>query len=362
MNKKIFLLVFFLFFIFQNISFASDPFIRDIQVRLSASGFIDSTGDGAWDEKTKKAVASLQKKYNIPVSGELTSETLEIIFASADTNDLYRSYSKAIRSNSRGSAEKYLDLILLKDPKHFNALQFKARLLASRKEYEKAKELYLQCVDINKNNKLIRTYLGHVQCELGEYSDAEISFKKAIEIAVHEPVIYHNRGLCRLNMGLYHPAEEDFNKESELLDEMPQYELFLVRQVLKQLDGIDLPPAEWRPDYRLYSQKKEIESFNGYLISQVKLPLSMESIKPDEHTANKKLSFKGSEKKPFLYAPNLEVWKGALITDKDHGILLENGTHFKLTQISAETNIKKISTGVVENWKMVFKNEVETGL
>jgi len=353
MGKRILSIFCALLLVSAGVCFGADPFVEDVQTRLKAMGFEPGPAPGLWGPETEKALLLLQKAKGLPETGTLDPGSLKTLFANTSVEVLYRAYSRNLRTGSRASAEKYLDLILLFDPNHFKALLFKGRFLESRGAFKEAAHIYHRCLETNENNKMIWNSLGRVQCRLKQYDEAEISFQKAVDAAPNEPVIHHDRGLCRLRMGRYHLAEEDFDEETSLLDEIPRPEFYLVKRILRQMDGIDLPSPDWRPDYESYVRDEALTRPSGYLLDLIRTQSAPGPSKPDVGAPRTRLTFGGSEKEPLEYAPNLAVWGGAVIHDPEQGVLLENGTHFRHTQVSLESREIIISYGVVDGWKMV---------
>jgi len=52
------------------------PFVRQIQMRLSAQGVYQGKPTGTWDDETSKAVRDFQEEHNIQPTGQIDGQTM----------------------------------------------------------------------------------------------------------------------------------------------------------------------------------------------------------------------------------------------------------------------------------------------
>lgn len=63
----------------------SEPFVRQIQMRLRAQGMYEGKPSGSWDEETAKAVQDFQQEHNIQATGQLDGQTLVALMGAPGT-------------------------------------------------------------------------------------------------------------------------------------------------------------------------------------------------------------------------------------------------------------------------------------
>ncbi len=107
------------------------------------------------------------------------------------------SLQEAFGFHQRGEfdvARKHYEVLLQKDPDHFDALQLLGIIEAQHGHTEKAFNLLGRAIKLNQTNAVVWRNFGNVQSELGYFNDSISSYDRSIEIDPTEAETYFVRG------------------------------------------------------------------------------------------------------------------------------------------------------------------------
>lgn len=261
------------------------------------------------------------------------------IYAETSPKSAKNSYIKAQTAWEKGEGETALRLCddALKINKRFkDAWQLRGRIYWQMKNYEKALKSYQQYLKIDPNNSLVWVNLSAALFELERYKNMEKSYAKAKEVDPKYAPLYQSMGVNYLKMGNYQEANKAF-AALEKLGETSIYSSW-TKRMLQIIDEKQAPPENWKAIADSYQTVLELADpkMTGYLVMLTS-------------SIGTSFRFSGSSDDPFKYAPNFEVWNGAMIFDKRGEGLLTNGTHFRYRKICGDT--LTIEEGVISNWR-----------
>jgi len=248
-------------------------------------------------------------------------------------------YTKAQAAWEKGEWENGLSLCdqALKMNRRFKeAWLLRGQIAWQLKDYKTALTSYEECLRLDSKNTLVWVSRGQCLFELERYKDMQESFDKAQSIDPKFLPLYMNMGMNYLNMGNYEDAYAAFQK----LEEMGEKSIYLAwtKRVLQITNESFAPPKDWNVNLDSYQTVLSLDDS-----TKAKYLVNLAS------TTGTAIRFAGSREQPFSYAPNLEVWDGAMIFDKRGDGLLANGTHFRYKRIAGDT--MTIEEGRIENWR-----------
>ena len=134
----------------------------------------------------------------------------------SEINELFNKAIQNHKNNKLNEAFKLYQIILNKNPNHFESNFYLGTLFAQGNNLIKASEFYKKAIEINKNVPDLHSNLGLVLLQLGEIQNAELSIKKAIQINPNFAMGYNNLGLVNQKLGKYEEAKNFFKKSIEL--------------------------------------------------------------------------------------------------------------------------------------------------
>ena len=272
---------------------------------------------------------------------------------------LYSQGISALQEDKVEQALEYFNKALQINPGYKMAWAYKGFILKKLGKYEEELRCYDKFIEIDPANEVVWNNRGVTLLSLHKYQESENSFRRAEMLKPKYPETFYNRGILRLETGNYKEALKDFTKSIRLgtaMKENADVHISWCNRLIRQIDGINIPPKNWEPNYYKYNSIVEAETKDHPLIDMPEpnykpkpdpsgLPLAM----PLTGYAGTKIRLKGTQEEPFLYAPKFYVWDGSVINDYKYGVLLENGTKFKYVKIEGAHQI--ISLGVIEGWK-----------
>jgi hypothetical protein len=143
-------------------------------------------------------------------------------------------------------------------------------------------------------------------------------------------------------MGNFEESYKAFQKLQELGETSAYFAI--TKRMLQITDPEQAPPKNWSVNLDSYQTVLDLTdpSKANYLVNITSI----------EGTV---IKFAGSADAPFKYAPNFEVWDGAMIFDKKGDGLLTNGTHYRYKKITGET--LTIEEGVIASWRMTLSSK-----
>lgn len=220
------------------------------------------------------------------------------------------------------------------------------------KELDKALECFDKVLKLNDEDASAWMHKALVLNDIGMYQLGEDTFAKAISLNSKEPYYYANRSLCRFKNGNYEEALSDLDKAIKYgFPPNKSNNVFVIQTILRQLygyeyDDLKIPPKDWKPNPSKYCKDVVLEEVvSGYLKDKGLICFG----------SSGRLAFTGTQEKPLLYAFNFFVWDGAIISDENFGVLLDNGTKFKYVKLEKDYKIEKV--GIIENWKAKVTSE-----
>lgn len=260
--------------------------------------------------------------------------------ADAPTNSAQELYAKALASWEKGEWEHALNLCdeaLKINKRQKEAWLLKGQIYWQMKNHKMALSSFDEYLRLDPKNVSVWVNRAANLFELERYKEMQDSFRKAQEIDPEYPPLYKTMGVNYLLMGDFEGAHRAFEKLGES-GETSIYSLW-TKRMLQITSESYAPPANWIPNADSYQSVLEITdpSKAGYLVNLTS-------------TLGTSIKFAGSSETPFKYAPNFEVWNGAMIFDKKGEGLLTNGTHFRYTKIAGDT--KTVEEGEINNWKL----------
>jgi tetratricopeptide (TPR) repeat protein len=248
-------------------------------------------------------------------------------------------FTKAQTAWEKGQWDTALSLCdeSLKINKRFkDAWQLKGQLYWQMKNYKMALKSYQEYLKIDPKSPLIWVNLSATFFELERYKEMEESYEKAKEIDAKYAPLYQSMGVNYLKMGNFEKANQAF----ATLEELGETNIYFAwtKRMLQIMDEDYAPPKNWKTNAESYQTVLDLSdpTKTGYLVMLTS-------------SVGTSFRFSGSADNPFKYAPNYEVWNGAMIFDKRGEGLLTNGTHFRYRKISGDT--LTIEEGVITDWR-----------
>jgi tetratricopeptide (TPR) repeat protein len=236
-------------------------------------------------------------------------------------------YSKAQTAWEKGQWDTALSLCeeSLKINKRFkDAWQLKGQINWQMKNYKMALKSYQEYLKIDPKSPLIWVNLSATFFELERYKEMEESYEKAKEIDAKYAPLYQSMGVNYLKMGNFEKSNQAF----ATLEELGETNIYFAwtKRMLQIINENYAPPKNWKTNEESYQTVLDLTdpTKTGYLVM----------LTSSDGTS---FCFSGSSDNPFKYAPNFEVWDGAMIFDKKGEGLLTNGTHFRYRKISGDT-------------------------
>ncbi len=274
-------------------------------------------------------------------------------------DELLKKSLAAFRAGDTGEALRFLDELLKVDPKHPTAWRSKGIVLNRSGRYAEEIQCYDRHLALVPKDAAAWSNRAAALGRLERYAEAEKSFNTAATLDPKDAFIYSNRGVTRFKAGNYDRALADLQKAKTLgiLEHQPDVEQYILwcRRILRQLAGQGTPPLDWKPDYGSYHTDVSAVSKGNLLID---MPGPDYRPAPSEGgltslagLGGTRMSFAGTEREPFLYAPRFYVWNGAVINDPKFGVLLDNGTQFSYSTVGSTGQITR--KGVIRGWKAV---------
>jgi tetratricopeptide (TPR) repeat protein len=262
------------------------------------------------------------------------------VYAETSLKSAKNSYTKAQSAWEQGQWETALSLSdeALKMNRRFKeAWQLKGQIYWQMKNYKMALKSYQQYLKIDPKNALVWVNLSMTFFELERYKDMEQSYAKAKEIDPQYAPLYQNMGVNYLKMGRYEDAHKAFATLHELGDTSIYF--LWTNRMLQTINAENAPPENWKVNADSYQTVLDLTdpTKSGYLVMLTS-------------SVGTAFRFSGSSDNPFKYAPNFDVWNGAMIFDKRGEGLLTNGTHFRYRKISGDT--LTVEEGVITDWRM----------
>ncbi len=248
-------------------------------------------------------------------------------------------YAKAQAAWEKGEWENGLrlcDEALKLNRRLKEAWLLKGQITWQMKDYKTALTSFEEYLRLDSKNTLVWVNRGQCLFELERYKDMQESFDKARSIDPKFLPLYVTMGMDYLNMGNYEDAYAAFQK----MEELGEKSIYLgwTKRVLQITNESFAPPKDWNVNLENYQTVLSLDDS-----SKAKYLVNLTS------TAGTAIRFAGSREQPFSYAPNLDVWDGAVIFDKRADGLLANGTHFRYKKIAGDT--MTIEEGRIENWR-----------
>lgn len=248
-------------------------------------------------------------------------------------------YTNAQAAWEKGEWENALRLCeeaLKIDKRIKEAWLLRGQITWQMKDYKTALGSFEEYLRLDPKNTLV--WVNRAQClfELERYKDMQESFVKAQSLDPKYPPLYMNMGMDYLNMGNYEDAYSAFQK----LEELGEKSIYLAwtKRVLQVTSEAFAPPKDWTVNLESYQTVLDLDDS-----TKAKYLVNLTS------AAGTAIKFAGTRDKPFSYAPNFDVWDGAMIFDKRGDGLLANGTHFRYKEIVGDT--MTIEEGQIENWR-----------
>ena len=262
------------------------------------------------------------------------------IFAETTPNPGQDAYTKAQNAWEKGEWENSLsqcDEALRVNKRYKEAWLLKGQIYWQMKNYKMALSCFDEYLKIDPKNVLVWVNRGANLFELERYKEMQENFDKALSIDPKYSPLYKNMGVNYLLMGNF----EDSYKAFQKLEEFGETSMYFswTKRMLQITSESFAPPENWNVNLDSYQTVLDISdsSKSGYLVNLSSTP----------GTA---IKFTGSSEHPFKYAPNFEVWDGAMIFDKKGDGLLTNGTHFRYKKIAGDT--LTIEEGQISNWRL----------
>ncbi len=275
----------------------------------------------------------------------LCAETSADLEKAGSAGPAQEAYTKAQAAWEKGEWETGLsqcDEALKIDRRNKEAWLLKGQIAWQMKDYKTALSSFEEYLRLDSKNTLV--WLNRSQClfELERYKDMQESFDKAQSMDPQYPPLYMNMAMDYLNMGNYEDAHAAFRK----LEELGEKSMYLgwMKRMLQITSESYAPPRDWSVNLESYQTVLHLEDSTKakYLVNLTSTP----------GTA---IRFAGSREQPFSYAPNFDVWDGAMIFDKRGDGLLANGTHFRYKKIKGDT--MTIEEGRIENWRLTLSSK-----
>jgi tetratricopeptide (TPR) repeat protein len=254
-------------------------------------------------------------------------------------------YTKAQAAWEKGEWESALGLCeeALKINRRFKeAWLLKGQITWQMKDYKTALGSFEEYLRLDPKNTLVWVNRGQCLFELERYKDMQESFDKAQSIDPKYPPLYMNMGMDYLNMGNYEDAYHAFQKLEELGEKSTYFSW--TKRVLQITNESFAPPQDWNVNLDSYQTVLDLTDS-----TKAKYLVNLTSV------TGTAIKFAGSREQPFSYAPNFDIWDGAMIFDKRGDGLLANGTHFRYKKITGDT--MTIEEGQIENWRLSLSSK-----
>ncbi len=261
---------------------------------------------------------------------------------SAETtgNTGQEAYMKAQAAWEKGEWENALtqcDEALKINKRYKDAWLLKGQIYWQMKNHKMALGCFDEYLKIDPKNVLVWVNRGANLFELERYKEMQENYDKALSIDPKYSPLYKSIGVNYLLMGNYEESNNAFKKLEELGETSMYYSW--TKRMLKITNEAYAPPESWTVNLDSYQTVLDIadSSKSGFLIN----------LTSTEGTA---IKFGGTSDRPFKYAPNFEVWGGAMIFDKRGDGLLTSGTYFRYKKIAGDT--LTIEEGQINNWRL----------
>lgn len=270
-------------------------------------------------------------------------------FAAEENNTAAALFDKGKSAYDQGDLEAALIFFeqgIAKDEKNSDAWLHRCFVLRRLGRITDELACWNRCIELFPDEPFAWRNTGIALLYDKQYTKAIERFDKAIMLDHKLGVNYFQRGECYFLMGHYKNALDDFNHAQTLgfSNQTMDREILWLNRLLRQFEGRDIPPKDWRPDYDAYQRIVEHTKFGGMLVSIM-----------EERAPAQKIRFKGTKKDPLSFAPGFLVWNGAWINDPEYGLLLENGT--KVKHIIVEGDKQIVNIGRIEGWKIHIKKQ-----
>ncbi len=214
------------------------------------------------------------------------------------------------------------------------------------------------CVDANATQPLVRSmYAVHLQ-RMGNFNDALSEINQAHEIDPKSPTIAANQLSLHAQAGRYEEATSLLkNYEHSIPDAIKIIKgitLNVIRNVDRQLISFtDLPPEDWRPDLKKYESVAGAKERTCCLGSgdndTIRAHLKT------SHLNGQVWKFSNTAERPFMFAPNVFIWNGMMIVDKEYGVLLFPGTKIRWDYSQNGETLSR--AGEILGWKGTFASK-----
>ena len=119
-----------------------------------------------------------------------------------------------------------------------------SELMFGNNELEQAKTLLVKAIEINKNDPSLLTNLAVVETELGNYTMAEVLYKRVIEERPNEFLGLYNMSRFMLTIGRAESAQKYLNKANKVFANTPESKK-LQREIDNQLNEENLPLGQY---------------------------------------------------------------------------------------------------------------------
>jgi tetratricopeptide (TPR) repeat protein len=261
-------------------------------------------------------------------------------FADTAPNPGEEPFTKAQAAWEKGEWERALSLCdeaLKVNRRYKDAWLLKAQVFWQMKNHKMAVTSFDEYLRIDPKNAVVWVNRGANLYELGRYKDMQDSFDKALSLDPTCLPLYKTMGIDHLLMGNYGDAYRAFLKMQEL-GETSTY-LALAGRLVQITDPSKAPPKSWGVNLSSYQTVLELTepAKAGFLVNLTS-------------TLGTVIRFKGSAEEPFKYAPNFEVWDGAIIFDRKGEGLLANGTQYRYKKILGDN--LTVEEGKISSWRL----------
>lgn len=319
----------------------ADTLIR-VQLYLERAGHAPGPADGVMGGATRTAIEKFQESEGRPKTGEVTAYLLD---RAQEATEFFKSCEQLWQGSRDKEGSRCVDALNEQHADFADGWLLRGVLDWGAHDYAGAVAAYDQYTRIDPDNALVWANKAANLLKLERYAEMETSLQRARDLDPKDDTYLANRVTSAIVTGQYHLAREALISLEEIGKPRPDYDNW-TRNVLRILEGTDLPPAGWRPDYTRYGTVVEAVSSPGFMANfSAKKAAGLGT----------KLSFRGSEEGPFKLSPGFTVWDGAVLIDPEYGVLLDDGTKFKYTVVTGADRTTK--RGVIANWRAVVESE-----